>query len=401
MRVAVVNWTSRRVGGIEEYVCSVIPALQRAGIDVAFWHELDAPADRAPVGQPDDVADFCAADMGAGKAIAALRAWNPDVLYVHGLRDLTAEAKLLQIAPAVFFLHTYVGTCISGSKTWTRPTAVPCARRFGWPCLVHFFPHGCGGNSPVTMWSLYQEQSARLRMLGRYQAILTHTDHMRREMTKHGLASQVLPFPVGAQARGVQRLEDGAWQLLFVGRMQFLKGGQVLIDAISQVIAAARRPMRVMLAGDGPDRAKWEARARAVERTTSNLTFEFTGWLSQDDVGALMNNSDLLVVPSVWPEPFGTVGPVAAQHGLPAAAFDVGGISEWLVEGVTGHLAPATPPAAAGLARAIVRCLEDPVHYASLRHGAQEMAARFTMERHLPQLIAALQRVAAPAAGAV
>jgi len=76
MRVAVVNWSSRRVGGIEEYVCMVIPALQRAGIDVAFWHELDAPADRAPIGPPDDVADFCAADMGAGKAIAPLSSWR-------------------------------------------------------------------------------------------------------------------------------------------------------------------------------------------------------------------------------------------------------------------------------------------------------------------------------------
>jgi glycosyltransferase involved in cell wall biosynthesis len=401
MRVAVVNWSSRRVGGIEEYVSMVIPALQRAGIDVAFWHEFDAPADRPPIERSNDVADFCAADMGAAEAIAALRAWNPDVLYVQGVRDLRAEAKLLQIAPAVFFLHTYVGTCISGSKTWTRPTAVPCVRTFGWPCLVHYFPHGCGGNSPVTMWGLYREQSARLRMLGRYQAILTHTDHMRREMTKHGLASQVLPYPVRAQGRSAQRSGDGAWRLLFVGRMEFLKGGQLLIDAISEVIAAAGRPMRVTLAGDGPDRAKWEARAHAVERATSYLTFEFTSWLSQDEIGTLMKDSDLLVVPSVWPEPFGTVGPLAAQHGLPAAAFDVGGISEWLVEGVTGHLAPANPPAPAGLARAIVRCLEDPAHYTNLSHGAQEMAAKFTMERHLPQLIAALQRAATPALGAV
>jgi glycosyltransferase involved in cell wall biosynthesis len=401
MRVAVVNWSSRRVGGIEEYVCMVIPALQRAGLDVAFWHEFDLPADRVQIGRPDDVTDFCAADMGVDKAIAALRAWHPDVLYVQGLRDLSVEAKLLQIAPAVFFLHTYVGTCISGAKTWTRPTALPCARTFGWPCLVHFFPHGCGGNSPVTMWSLYQEQSERLRMLGRYQAILTHTGHMQREMAKHGLASQMLPYPVEAQARSVQRLGDGAWRLLFVGRMQFLKGGQLLIDATPDVIAAAGRPMRVTLAGDGPDRAKWEARARAVERTTPNLTFEFTGWLSSEDISTLMKDSDLLVVPSLWPEPFGAVGPVAAQYGLPAAAFAVGGISEWLIEGVTGHLAAANPPGAGGLARAIVRCLEDPVHYGNLRRNAEEMAYKFTMERHLPQLIAALRRAATPVPAAV
>ena len=52
-----------------------------------------------------------------------------------------------------------------------------------------------------------------------------------------------------------------------------------------------------------------------------------------------MAASDLLVVPSVWPEPFGSVGPAAAQHGIPAAAFAVGGIPQWLHEGVNGHLA--------------------------------------------------------------
>jgi hypothetical protein len=34
--------------------------------------------------------------------------------------------------------------------------------------------------------------------------------------------------------------------------------------------------------------------------------------------------------------------------------------------------------------------LEDPAHYAALRNGAREMAARFTMERHLPALMARL-----------
>jgi glycosyltransferase involved in cell wall biosynthesis len=106
-----------------------------------------------------------------------------------------------------------------------------------------------------------------------------------------------------------------------------------------------------------------------------------------------MRNVDLLVVPSLWPEPFGSVGPAAGQHGVPAAAFAVGGIPEWLGDGVSGHLAPGDPPTPEGLATAIIRCLEDPAHYAMLKSGARAMAERFTMERHLPQLLAVLERV--------
>jgi glycosyltransferase involved in cell wall biosynthesis len=105
-----------------------------------------------------------------------------------------------------------------------------------------------------------------------------------------------------------------------------------------------------------------------------------------------MKNSDLLVVPSLWPEPFGSIGAEAGHHGLPAAAFAVGGIPQWLADGISGHLAPGDPPTPAGLARAITQCLEDPNHYAALREGAVRTAATFSMERHLPELIRVLDR---------
>jgi phosphatidylinositol alpha-1,6-mannosyltransferase len=123
------------------------------------------------------------------------------------------------------------------------------------------------------------------------------------------------------------------------------------------------------------------------------VTVEFTGWVSREKVGALMNACDLLVVPSLCPETFGSVGPIAGQHGVPAAAFASGGVPQWLADGVTGHLAPARPPTSEGLARAIIQCLDNPVHYAALSKGAREMASRFTMERHLPLLMTRLQTV--------
>jgi glycosyltransferase involved in cell wall biosynthesis len=327
--------------------------------------------------------------MGAEASLRALREWKPDVIYVQATHDVDLERRLLDIAPAVLFLHTYVGTCISGGKTFTRPTVTPCARRFGPPCLAHYFPHGCGGNNPVTMVRLYNEQSERLRLLKGYRTILTHTEHMRKEMANHGLDAQVVPYPVEAQSRGIREGDD-TQSLLYVGRMESIKGGLVLVDAIPCVADSLRRPLRVIMAGDGRDRPRWETRARAIEKSQPNVHFEFTGWLQQNDVGTFMENSDLLVVPSLWPEPFGSVGPAAGQHGLPAAAFAVGGIPQWLADGVSGHLAPGNPPTSAGLARAIVQCIEDPRHHAALQEGARHMARTFTMERHLPELLKVL-----------
>ena len=383
---------------------SLIPAMRRAGLAVAFWHEVDTPKDRIRIELPSGVRDICAADAGLDASIQQLRDWKPDVLYVQGVSDAAAEAKLLDVAPAVFFLHTYSGTCISGSKTFSRPTSVPCDRTFGVACLLHYFPHGCGGNDPRTMWRLFGIQSERLRLFHRYAAILTHSDHMRDEMKKHGLCAHVVPFPCDASpaishvispaepVSGFGRTEH-PWRLLFAGRMEVLKGGHYLIEALPEVARAARRPVHLVLAGDGRDRQSWEAAAQRIQGGTPNLTIEFTGWVTPQHVTTLMRKVDLLVVPSLWPEPLGSVGPAAAQQGVPAAAYDSGGIPQWLTDGVSGQLAPADPPTPSGLARAIIRCLADPAHYAALRRGALEAGARFTMARHLPTVTEHLARV--------
>jgi glycosyltransferase involved in cell wall biosynthesis len=90
------------------------------------------------------------------------------------------------------------------------------------------------------------------------------------------------------------------------------------------------------------------------------LQFEFTTWLPQQDCESVYRQTDLLVVPSVWPEPFGLIGPETAQYGVPAVAFAPGGIVDWLTDGVNGRLAPCDPPAAAELAEAVVKSLSDP-----------------------------------------
>jgi len=99
-------------------------------------------------------------------------------------------------------------------------------------------------------------------------------------------------------------------------------------------------------------------------------------------------------MPSIWPEPFGMSGPEAAAHGIPAAAFAVGGIPEWLQDGDNGHLAPADPPGAEALADAVTRCLGDREHYRRLRQGAFCRAATYDLGGHLGKLIQVLDEAA-------
>jgi glycosyltransferase involved in cell wall biosynthesis len=395
MRIAIANWSRRLVGGTEEYVAEVIPALVRAGHSVALWHETDGPIDRGLISLPAGVPAISVAERGPGAALAELRAWGPDVIYVHGLLDSGTERDLLGMAASVFFVHTYHGTCISGSKTFKRPVFRPCSRVFGWPCLAHYFPHGCGGRNPITMLRQYARQSERLALLRCYDAVVTHTEHMCAELAHHGLSARQVSYPVRQVSTVQHALNPEAWRLVCAARMDLLKGGRVLLEALPRVRHRLGRPVWVTFAGDGPERARWEQVAGRVQQLTEGVRVSFVGWIGRDRLDRLLAQTDLLVVPSLWPEPFGAVGPIAGSHGVPAAAFAVGGIPHWLKEGVNGCLAPGARPTASGLADAIVRCLSNPGTYARLREGAFEMATRFRMAPHLSTLLPVLHEAVA------
>ncbi len=402
VRIACVNSSRRRQGGREEYLQTVMPALTSLGHEVSFCYELDFPCDRRPVELPHEAPAWSLPGLGRDRTLTAIRQWRPDVIYSQDLADVEFESELLKIAPNVFFAHAYSGTCISGSKTLTRPIPTPCHREFGWQCTLQFYPNRCGGMNPLTMMNLFRNQRYRLELLHKYRAVITHSEYMRAEYIRHGipasrvLLSQYCVEPLQATVEPNRMAEsNGAWRLVFAGRMDKLKGGLLLLKALPLVQSVAGRPVHLVFAGDGPERKTWELAAGKLSCSTHDLRIEFSGWLKEAELGALFSRSDLLVLPSVWPEPFGIVGVQAAGLGVPAAAFAVGGIPTWLRDGVAGHLAPGDPPAPEGLADAILKCLSDKEHYLDLCRGAVEMANRFTVQAHVTELVRFLEEAIA------
>jgi glycosyltransferase involved in cell wall biosynthesis len=413
MRIAIASSYRRRVGGAESYVEEVATELARCGNELAHFSEYDVPADRPNIRWPARTVEWCIAKMGEEPAIAAVREWRPDVIYSQGLASPKTEAALLSVAPAIFYTHVYHGTCVSGAKTHKFPNIVPCARAFSWKCLLHYYPRRCGGLSPLTALREYRNQAKRLSILQRYGAIVTSSAYMRNEYVRNGIdpakvfTSSYLPGTDLAEANvfiehpgvplspPIDKSRSPA-RLLFIGRMERLKGGAILLDALPIVAAALNKPIQLVFCGDGLDRILWERRANAISAKNTRVKVVFEGWLSGERIVELQRSSDLLVVPSLWPEPFGKVGPESGLKSLPAAAFAVGGIPEWLHPGINGNLAPANPPTARGLADAIVKCLEDPAEHQRLRAGALAVAQRFDLRRHVSQLSQLFERVAEP-----
>jgi glycosyltransferase involved in cell wall biosynthesis len=404
MRVAIANWNRSVVGGAESYIKGVVTALESAGVELAMLSERESAIDRERIELSAAAPAWCVSDIGEQAALAAMRAWRPDVVYVHLIESPALEARLLEVSPAVLFAHSYHGMCISGEKTFKFPDVRPCGLPFGWKCLLHFYPHRCGGLSPITMWQDYLKQSERHSLLPKYSAIATASEYLRQELIANGVKpDRVHKIPMMLSAtfaepgnQPVASRTDETKRILFVGRIGRLKGVGILIDSMPAVAAALNSQINLTFIGDGPGRAAWEENARRVQARDARISIQMAGWKKPEEVRAALTEADLMVVPSVWPETFGLVGPEAGRLGIPAAAFDVGGISEWLVDGVNGELAPGNPPTAQGLADAIVRCLRDPAVYKRLRAGALEISQRFDSRLHVQSLIAIFRRVAGP-----
>src|SRR5262245_29575246 len=127
------------VGGAETYVRLALPLLAGRGHAPALMHQFDSlPGGRALDEGLALEARISVQGSGEDGALAAVRAFRPDVIYQQGLVSPALEARLLELAPAVFFAHGYSGTCISGTKRFAVPRMAPCSRTLGVGCLLNY-----------------------------------------------------------------------------------------------------------------------------------------------------------------------------------------------------------------------------------------------------------------------
>jgi glycosyltransferase involved in cell wall biosynthesis len=152
------------------------------------------------------------------------------------------------------------------------------------------------------------------------------------------------------------------------------KGISDLLAAAERVVADKPDTLFVVV-GEGP--LSQRLRQEAVERGIQQHV-RFTGVRS--DTHRFIAAGDVVVVPSVWQEPAGLVVIEGMAAGRPVVATRVGGIPEYLIEGVTGIL--VEPHAPDQLAQALLRLLRAPAEAEAMgRAGRARAETCFSMER--------------------
>jgi D-inositol-3-phosphate glycosyltransferase len=245
-----------------------------------------------------------------------------------------------------------------------------------------------------------REQSVRVEIERRTMAgsdrVVAATDVDRAQIIRHyGAPAPIAVIPGGvdlerfrpldqARARASLGLTDASKVLLFVGRIQRLKGLEVLLPAFAllgfeaRLLVVGGRPSSTLEAREIGRLEQLAGRLGIAERVT------FVGAVSHERLPVYYAAADATVMPSSY-ESFGLVAVESLACGRPVVATRIGGLRTIVRDGETGLLVPWRDPAM--FAEALRRILLDDRLRARLAAAARPSVVRFgwdrTAEEHL------------------
>ena len=279
----------------------------------------------------------------AGKALASLAAFHPDLIHSHCPATATIIARLLREecgAPIVFTYHTKYD--------------IDIARAVGNKLAAHEGVKAMVSNIAACddIWVVSRGAGESLKALGfegDYRVVTNGVDFAR---------GRVCDADVGKATAGYD-LPAGVPLFLYVGRMMNYKGLPLLLKAL-RGLKDAGQDFRMVMIGKGPDREELEKTARDYGLMGSDGPDKviFTGAIyERDTLRAWNTRADLFLFPSTF-DTNGLVVREAAACGLASVLIAGSCAAEGVTDGRNGFTISETPEALAALLARL--CLDLP-----------------------------------------
>lgn len=386
MRLLVAAQWLGGIGGMERFIDVVLPALAARGVEVRV---IARKIDRAPEGiQAELVAwsdEHDAPDAAAHNAThRAIEDFAPHAALAENVMDAGVVEALRAAPRLVYHVHDHRPFCPNGDRVFPR-SGHNCTAPMGAACVLHALIDGCGyGPRPKTL-ALIARREALRDAIASADAVAVASRYVADRATSNGIARKqiaTVPNPLPDEAYADATALPAERSIVFVGRLVPQKGLLSLLRALGGIDAARRPHLRVF--GDGPDRDR--AGRLAAEL---GVELDLEGGVDIAAVRSGIDRARIVVVPSLWAEPFGIVGTEALARGRPVIAYDAGGVDAWLRDGENGIAVPLGNER--GLGEAIADLLDDAVRCERMAEGARASAELFRLEPCLEKLLATLQ----------
>lgn len=238
--------------------------------------------------------------------------------------------------------------------------------------------HATGTPFVATYHGVYKAQSGLKRwynaIMTRGDLVIANSDYTRDHvLSEHGIdPGKLVTIPRGVDLGrfdpafvGPARVEAlrAAWgisaddhrtRILLAGRLTRIKGHLMIVEAARRMAEAGRDDFLILFAGDDQGRTGYAAEVQAaIDAAGLSGAIRIVGHC--DDMPAAYLLADLAILPTNVPESFGRAAVEPQAMGRTVIASNHGGVTETIVDGTTGWLAPVEDPGAwaAALGRAI------------------------------------------------
>jgi D-inositol-3-phosphate glycosyltransferase len=193
--------------------------------------------------------------------------------------------------------------------------------------------------------------------------------------------SHFYPIPPD-EAKEFVGIPEDKTMILFVGRIEPLKGIRTLLKAIGDLLENGKSGKDLCLAVIGGELESKNGQESADKKLLTGMRDEFglgemvtfLGKRSQDTLPYYYSAAELVVMPSHY-ESFGMVALESMACGTPVIASLVGGLIHLVEDGVTGYHVPVEDPIA--LSNRINSLLEDRALRYRMGHDAFAFAKKF------------------------
>jgi len=306
---------------------------------------------------------------------------RPDVLHVHNLfpqlSPWLVRAARARGVPVVATVHNYRQSCVAGFR---YRDGGPCDACVGRRLPVPAVRHGCYRGSRAQSLAMAAGQVAHRRTWRQVDRYIALTPLLRTELTRLGVpANRITLRPTAVADPGPPG--PLGHNVLFVGRLDQMKGADLLLDAFTR--ADLPRGTRLRIVGAGPLGA--ELASLAGTRPDVDLV----GGLDPAGVARELRAAGLVAIPSRWYEGQPRVYAEALAHARPVLATDAGALAGLDGLGV-GWSVPARPAAIA----AALAVLHDRATLARAASAARDRYRQLhTPDQAIESLLAVYRQV--------
>ncbi len=257
-----------------------------------------------------------------------------DLIHFIGTSVLAAP-KLKKLGVPMFAtVESYPALCPKGDRIYfgKRECKVKCSLGTFVNCQAKCSEIGKMKNTfwlkynPLFLYYLFFRQQKMLQSLKSVN-IIAISQYIQSVLRQHGLSSTVIPNSIDIDAFKRKNLNDKnlninkkkKFKILYLGALIESKGPHILLGAVRGL------DVRVDLYGKG--RMK-EILQKKID--DFKLDAQIYNPVSYEKVPNLYHSADLVVFPSIWPEPFGRIAVEAMAAGVPVIGSAIGGIKETL-----------------------------------------------------------------------